>query len=136
MVKCRCAGTTQSERRLNTMTPFNPVFNHYIYLTKQKFNGFVVNKVIEDILRRSVLKARNILYIHTVLPTYPSGSWKVEYFDTKYLYEVNRSYFKFACSLSLWGICNFFVSINVPSCYKIPIILQKKEFCKTYYGTE
>ena len=51
----------------------NPVSNHYIYLMERKFNGFVVNKAVEKILRKNIFKAEDILSTHTIPPTYPGG---------------------------------------------------------------
>ena len=41
-----------------------PVSNHYIYLMEKKFDGFVVNKIIENLVQKHILKLRDIKSIH------------------------------------------------------------------------
>ena len=99
----------------------NPVSNHYIYLMERKFNGFVVNKAVEDIIRKSIIKARDILSTHTIPPTHLGGSWKVKSLYTKFFYEVDRPYSKFACYLCPWGLRGNFYK------HQCAIILQNTD---------
>ncbi len=48
-----------------------PVSNQYMHLMKPKFNGFVVNKTIENIVQKNILKSRDIRSIHMSAPTFP-----------------------------------------------------------------
>jgi hypothetical protein len=121
MVKCRCAGLRGRRVDWLLWRLSNPVSNHYIYSMERKFNDFVVNKSVEDIFRKNILKSRDILSTHTIPPTYPGGSWKVKSLYTNFSYEVDRPYSKFACCSCPWDYAETFVSINVPLYYKIPI---------------
>ena len=102
----------------------NLISNHYIYLMKQKFNGFVINKAVKDIHQMTIMKARDILSTHITSSTYPGGNWKVKYLSSNYLYEVDRSYSKFTCYLYPLGLRETFTSINVPSYCKIPMFFN------------
>ena len=82
----------------------NSVSNHNIYLMERKFNGFVVNKAVEDIFRKSIIKAKDILSSHTIPPTHPGGSWRVKSLNTYFFYEIDRPYSKFACCSCPWGL--------------------------------
>ena len=95
-------------RRLCTL-----VSNHYIYLMERKFNDFVVNKTIENIVQKNILKSRDIKSIHMVPPTYAGKSWIVEFLDTHHLYEVSRQCLKYVCCSCSWRLRKNFRNTNV-----------------------
>ena len=114
-----------------------PVSNHYMHLMERKFNGFVVNKTIENIVQKSIFKSRDITSIHMSAPTFPGGSWIVKSLDSGHAYEVSRPFFKYACCSCPWGLRGNFCK------HQCAIILQHTdisesmllEFCGTYFGT-
>ena len=104
---------------------------------KRKFNGFVVNKTIKNIVQKNILKSRNIEYIHMSPPTYPGESWIIKSLDSGHAYEIFRPCLKYACCSCPWGLREFFCT------HQCAIILQYTdisesmllEFCGTYFGT-
>jgi hypothetical protein len=81
-----------------------PVSNHYMHLMEKKFNGFVVNKTIENIVQKSILKSRDIKSIHMVPSIYAGGSWRVKSLDADHSYEVYRPYLKYVFCSCPWGL--------------------------------
>ena len=114
-----------------------PVSNHYMHLIKNKFNGFVVNKTIENIVQKNILKSNDIKSIHIVPPTYAEGGWIVKYFDTYHSYKVSCPYLRYSCCSCPSGLRGNFCK------HQCAIILQYTdipesmllEFCGTYFGT-
>jgi hypothetical protein len=55
----------------------NSKINHYIYNLEQKFNGFVKNKAICDIVLKGIKKKRHIppKNVHKII--YKDDTWKV-----------------------------------------------------------
>ena len=99
----------------------NSISNHYIYLMERKFNGFVVNKSIEDILRKNILKSRDIMSTYTVPPTYLDGSWKVKSLYTIFFMRLIDHILNSHVFRARGIYVEIFVSIDVSLYYKIPI---------------
>ena len=114
-----------------------PVSNHYMHLIERKLHDFVVNKIIENIVQKNILKSRDIKSIHMLPPTHAGGSWIVKYLDADYSYKVSRPYLKYVCCSCPWGLQGNFCK------HQCAIILQHidisdsmlLEFCDTYFGT-
>ena len=99
----------------------NLVSNHYIYLMERKFNGFVVNKAVEKILRKIFSRLKifcllTLFHRHIHADIRRSNLWLlilcmrlIDHILNLYIVRA-RGYY-----------AETFVSINVPSYYKIPI---------------
>ena len=105
---------------------------------ERKLNDFVVNKIIENIVQKNILKSMDIKSIHMVPPTYAGKSWIVEFLDTHHLYEVSRQYLKYVCCSCSWRLrknfCKHQCAIILQHTYISEIILL--EFCGTYFETK
>ena len=114
---------------------YTSVSNHYMHLMKRKFNDFVVNKIIENIVQKNILKSKDIKFIHMNLPTYAGGSRIVKYFDADHSYKISRPYLKYACCSCPYGLRENFCK------HQCAMILQYTdnsesmllEFCGTYF---
>ena len=80
---------------------------------KKKFNGFDVNKIIENIVQKNTLKSRDIKPIHMSPPTYSGGSSIVKCLDTGHSYKKSCPYLKYACYSCPYDFGKIFVNTNV-----------------------
>ena len=106
-----------------------------MHLMERKFNDFVVNKTIENIVQKNILKSKDIKSIHMNPATYTGGSRIVKSLDADHSYKISRPYLKYACCSCPYGLWKNFCK------HQCAIILQYidnsesmlLEFCGTYF---
>ena len=135
MVDYGCARSLRSESRLVGVAFMYIRFKPLYAFDGKKFNDFVVNKTIENIVQKNILKSKNIKSIHMNLGIYAGGSRIVKSLDADHSYKISRPYLKYACCSYPYGLRKNFCK------HQCAIILQYTnnsesvllEFCGTYF---
>ena len=74
-----------------------------MHLMERKFNDFVVNKTIENIVQKNILKSKDSKSIHMNPATYAGGSRIVKSLNADHSYKISRFIFEICLLfMSLW----------------------------------